>query len=63
MDWKSSVLRCYDADHGCKLCQFIEGNRDKDVMLETIRILDEKLASQEAYTRSLTRLLAEDKVS
>ena len=46
--WRSSTLNCLDDDPDCKVCRFLRGDRETDVLLEVIRILDETLGKSEA---------------
>lgn len=57
MEWKSSVLRCFDGDDHCAVCRFIAGKGSVEDMRETIRILDNQLADQESYNRTLVNTL------
>ena len=46
-DYRSSVLRCNVEEDGCQVCEFLNGARDANTLLEVIRILDAQLAKEE----------------
>lgn len=55
-NYKSSVLLHPGCEDDCKVCAFLAGERSETAMLETIRILDLKLAESQTAFRNLVRI-------
>jgi len=58
IEFKSSVLGCDVGEDGCSVCEFLNGSRDAETMVEVIRILDSSLAESERVMRSLSELMS-----
>lgn len=60
--YKSSTLKHSHGDCTCLVCQFVEGKRTYDTLMETIRILDYNLNQAETSNSSnigqIIRLIA-----
>lgn len=61
--FKSSVLRCNVEEDGCDVCEFLKGSANPKHLLGVIRILDEKLGSEEALSNLLTIFLRHERRS
>lgn len=55
--YRSSVLLCNNCEKECPTCEFLNGNRDVEVLLEVIANLDKMLANQERLAEDLGRTI------
>lgn len=55
--WKSSVLNTFNDPEHCKVCAFVDGDREYETLMEVIRILDLALAEKSQRIDELVNLL------
>lgn len=54
--YKSSVLTCNPCEEGCQVCAFLAGDRQREVLLNVIKVLDGALHDSEEHEKALIRL-------
>ena len=59
-EYKSSVLTCNVDDGDCAVCRFLNGDQDKETLMEVIRVLDVSSAKNKALINGLLNLIARD---
>lgn len=57
-DYQSETLKTNIGDNHCAVCNFLNGSRRTEDMMETIRILDLNLAASERAERTLQETIS-----
>jgi len=58
-EYASSVLTCNVDEDGCAVCEFLNGDKSVDTLMDVISALDAKLTDSEAFGRAMTKQKAE----